>query len=50
MGLLSAYIKDEWVPNIKAYKYKGTDYSLFYRFMISPLCNKIVLLIPADVT
>ncbi len=28
------------------YKYNGTDDSLFYRYIVSPLCDKLVLYIP----
>ena len=49
MGIFTAYIKDEWIPNIKAYKYKGTDYSIIYRYITSPFCNKLVTLIPSDI-
>lgn len=46
MGLFSPYIKEEWKPSIKAYKFKGVDNSIFYRFVTSPFANKVVQYIP----
>jgi hypothetical protein len=49
MGLFSPYIKEEWKPNIKAYKYNSTDNSIIYVNITSPMCNKIVEFIPASI-
>lgn len=50
MGLLSPYIKEEWKQTIKAHKYEGTDNSIIYVYLTSPLCNKIVQCIPSYIT
>jgi hypothetical protein len=46
MGLFTPYIKEELATNIKAYKYNAIDHSLLYTYITSPLCNKLVKLIP----
>ena len=48
MGLFTPYIKEEWIPNIKSYKYNSVDNSLLYNYVSSPLCNKLVKLFPKD--
>jgi hypothetical protein len=47
MGLLTPYIKEDWKAPIKAYKFKGTDYSLWYNYVTSPLANKLITFVPA---
>ncbi len=47
MGLFGPYIKEEWKPSIKNYKYNSTDISIIYVNITSPLCNKIVEYIPS---
>jgi hypothetical protein len=49
MPLISPYIPEEWKENIRRYKYKGSDNSIFYRLCTSPLCDYIVQFIPKTV-
>ncbi len=46
MDLFGDYIKDEWKPIIKNYKFSSTDKSLIYVHITSPLCNVMVKYIP----
>lgn len=47
MGLIKPYVQEEeWKENIRKYKYKGTDNSIFYVYVVSPLCNYLVELLP----
>ncbi len=46
MAIISPYIKEEWKDNIRSYKYSGTDRSLFYNYVASPICNIIVEKLP----
>lgn len=47
MGLISPYIlNDAAKENIRKYKYKGSDSSLFYQMVVSPTCDRIVTLFP----
>lgn len=48
MAILSPYIKQEWMENIKKFKYKGSDRSLFYNYLAGPLCNIIVEKLPTN--
>ena len=47
MGLLNPYIKEEWKSAVKSYKFKGSDASLFYNYVTSPICTKLVEFIPS---
>lgn len=49
MRFVSPYIKEEWVENIKSYKYKGADNSIVYNYFASPLCNFLVEKIPTNI-
>ena len=40
------YIDDKYINNLKAYKYKGGDNSIYYNYVISPVCNFIVKYTP----
>jgi hypothetical protein len=47
MGFFTPYIEEEeWKENIKKYKYRGNDKSIFYRYVTSPLCNELVKYVP----
>lgn len=35
--------------NFKTHKFTGGDFSLFYRYVASPICDKLVLLIPLNI-
>lgn len=37
------YIEPNYLPKLKSYKYSGGDNSILYRFVINPLCNKILV-------
>lgn len=43
------YVKEEYKTNIRNYKYSGNDFSLIYKYIVSPLCNKIVEKIPPTI-
>ena len=40
------YIQKEYYDNIINYKYRSTDSSITYKYIISPLCNRLVKLFP----
>ena len=40
------YIQKEYYDNIINYKYRSTDSSITYKYVISPLCNRLVKLFP----
>jgi hypothetical protein len=46
MSIFKKYIRDEWKENIRTYKYQGSDLSILYVHVTSPLCNKLVEYIP----
>jgi hypothetical protein len=46
MGLFTPYIPEEWHNNIRNYKYRGADHSIFYTWVTNPLCNTIVEYLP----
>lgn len=46
MSLINFYIQEEWKEHIKSYKYKGSDYSILYTYVTSPLCDVIVEYLP----
>lgn len=39
-------IKQEHHEALRNYKYNGRDDSIFYRYIVSPLCDKIVEYFP----
>jgi ethanolaminephosphotransferase len=41
MSLTSKYIEDQYIPNLKVYKYEGADNSLLYIYFIGPSCSYI---------
>lgn len=46
MGYFLPYIPDEWKENIRNYKYRGVDNSIFYQWFTNPVCNKLVEFLP----
>ena len=40
------YIEDQYINNLKNYKYKGGDNSIYYYYVISPVCNFMVSYFP----
>lgn len=40
-------IKHEWIPKIKNSTFKTQDDSIFYCYIISPLCNLLLYFIPS---
>lgn len=50
MAITSPYIRDEWKENIKNYKYKGCDNSIFYQYFTSGLCDKLVSYMPMNLS
>jgi hypothetical protein len=46
MPLTSPYIREEWKDNIRNFKYKGSDISIFYTHFTSPVCNMLVEYLP----
>ena len=42
MSLLSKYIDDQYIDNLKNYKYRGEDRSIYYAYVISPVSNFMV--------
>lgn len=42
MSLSSKYIDAQYVDNIKNYKYRGEDRSIYYHYVISPVSNYMV--------
>ena len=40
------YVIPAYYDNLRNYKYKSADYSITYRYVISPLCNHLVKLFP----
>lgn len=43
---IKPYIKEEWKDNIRDYKYRGSDISIFYVHFTSPFCNWVVNYLP----
>ena len=48
MSIMSEYIPEAWKDKIRNYKYKGSDNSLFYRYVTSPCCDFVVKHLPDD--
>lgn len=46
MGLFLPYIPEEWKENIRTYKYRGRDDSIFYTWFTAPVCNIMVEYLP----
>ncbi len=46
MALITPYIPEEWKENIRKHKYKGSDNSIFYTRVTSPLCDYLVGFFP----
>ena len=46
MSLIKKYIEDQYIQNLKKYKYKGKDNSIYYEYIISPICDKITSYLP----
>jgi hypothetical protein len=47
VALTSQYIREEWKENIKNFKYRGSDNSIFYRMVVNPICNFIADHLPS---
>ena len=45
-NLFTPYIQEEWKENIRNYKYRGSDNSIFYKLVVNPLCEKKVEYFP----
>ncbi len=45
---LTPYIQTEYRENVKKFKYKGSDNSIFYRHFTSPLCDITCRYLPAN--
>lgn len=46
MSFYRPYIITEWYDSIKNHKYAGADLSIFYTYVMSPICNKLVNYFP----
>ena len=46
MPLCKKYIEDTYINNLIHYKYVGNNYSIYYNYFISPICNVIVQYLP----
>lgn len=46
MSLYNRYIPESTYTNIKEYKFNSKDYSLIYKYVTSPLCDKMVEYFP----
>jgi hypothetical protein len=42
-------VEKEWIPKILKTDFKTKDESLFYNYIISPLCNVIIELFPKSI-
>lgn len=42
----SPYIEEKYKDNLRNYKYKGSDNSIFYIYCMSPFCNWAVEYLP----
>ena len=40
------YIEPQYIKNLINYQYKGNDYSIYYKYVISPICNKVTNCLP----
>ena len=40
------YIEAQYIDNLKNYKYRGGDNSIYYYYVISPICNFMVSYFP----
>ena len=43
---IKKYIEDQYIQNLKKYKYEGKDNSIYYKYIISPICDKITSYLP----
>ena len=43
---MSKYIEAQYIDNLKNYKYRGGDNSIYYYYVISPICNFMVSYFP----
>ncbi len=50
MPLISPYIKEEWKENVRNFKYKGSDSSIFYTLFTNPFCNWAVEFLPMNLS
>ena len=48
MSLYSPYIKEEWKDNIRSYKYRGSDISIFFVYVTNPFCNWLIKYFPRN--
>lgn len=46
MSTTGKYIDEKYIDNLINYKYEGNDYSIYYKYVISPVCNIITQLLP----
>ena len=46
MSLKLKYIEDQYAENLKNYKYRGGDNSIYYHYIMSPVCNFMVKYFP----
>ena len=49
MSFTSKYIEDKYKENIKNYKYRGGDNSIYYKYIMSPVCNFMVNYFPRSI-
>ena len=40
------YVEEKYIPNLLKYKYTGVDNSIYYKYVISPICDKITNYLP----
>jgi len=43
---MGKYIEDQYITNVKNYKYRGGDNSIYYKLVISPVCNYVLDYVP----
>ena len=46
MTSLTKYVEDQYIDNLKKYKYRGGDNSIYYNYIISPVCNYFINYFP----
>ncbi len=50
MAITSPYIEEKWHDNIRNFKYKGSDNSIFYKFFTGPACDFLVRFLPNNLS
>ena len=48
MASLTKFVEDQYIDNLKKNKYRGGDNSIYYNYIISPVCNYFINYFPKN--